>query len=133
MTETFFDTNVLVYLYSGEPEKAARTRALILQGGAISVQVLNEFSSVVRRKFKIPWEGIREALTAIRANLEVVPLTVEIHERGLMIAERYGYEVFDSMLIAAAIASGAKTLLSEDMQDGQVIGGVTIRNPFAVT
>ena len=127
----FFDTNVLVYLYSSEPEKAARARALIAEGGTISVQVLNEFASVARRKFKIPWNEVREALTAIRANVGVVSLTVEIHEGGLAVAERYGFEFFDAMLVSAALTAGARTMYSEDMQDGQVIDRLTIRNPFA--
>jgi predicted nucleic acid-binding protein len=126
----FFDANVLVYLYSSEPQKAARARSLLASGGTVSVQVLNEFASVVHRKFKVPWDEVREALTAIRANVDVMPLTVEIHERGLAVAERYGFELFDAMLVSAALISGAGIMYSEDMQDGQVIGGVTIRNPF---
>ena len=130
MTEVFLDTNVLIYLYSSEAEKAARARALIAQGGIVSVQVLNEFASVARRKFKVPWDEVREALTAIRANLEVMPLTVEIHEGGMSVAERYGFELFDAMLVSAALTSGARTMYSEDLQDGQIIDGLTIVNPF---
>jgi predicted nucleic acid-binding protein len=46
------------------------------------------------------------------------------------ICERYGYSFWDSMIVEAAIKGGAKVLISEDLQDGQVISGVTIRNPF---
>jgi predicted nucleic acid-binding protein len=60
-----------------------------------------------------------------------VPLTVEIHERAVHIAGRYGYSIFDSLTIAAALHIGAGTLYSEDMRDGQAIDGLTIRNPFA--
>ena len=62
---------------------------------------------------------------------EPVPLTVETHERAVHIAERYGYSIFDSLIIAAALHVGASTLYSEDMRDGQAIDGLTIRNPFA--
>jgi predicted nucleic acid-binding protein len=60
-----------------------------------------------------------------------VPLTVETHERAVHIAERYGYSIFDSLIIAAALHAGASTLYTEDMRDGQAIDGLTIRNPFS--
>ena len=131
MTKAFFDTNVLLYLYSSEPRKAARARALLAEGGTVSIQVLNEFASVARRKFKVPWGDLREALNAIRANVEVMPLTEEVHERGLAVAERYGFEVFDSLLVSAALIAGSRTMYSEDLHDGQVIEGLTVKNPFA--
>jgi hypothetical protein len=51
--------------------------------------------------------------------------------RAVHIAGRYGYSIFDSLTIAAALHIGAGTLYSEDMRDGQAIDGLTIRNPFA--
>jgi predicted nucleic acid-binding protein len=60
----------------------------------------------------------------------VMPLEVETHERALAIAQRYGYRIFDALIIAAALEASCETLYSEDMQDGQRIGGATIRNPF---
>ena len=59
------------------------------------------------------------------------PLTIETHERAVRIGERYGYSIFDSLIIAAALDVGARTLYSEDMRDGQAIDGLTIRNPFS--
>ena len=102
-----------------------------MSSGLISVQVLNEFTNVALRKWKCPWREVREMLAAVRAKCEVVPLTIEIHERGILFSERYQFQVYDSMIIAAAVLAGCKTLYSEDMSDGQVIDGVTIRNPFA--
>jgi predicted nucleic acid-binding protein len=87
---------------------------------------------VARRKLDKSWEEIRRALDILRVFCpEPLPLTVETHERAVNIAERYGYSIFDSLVIAAALQAGAKTLYSEDMQDGQVIDGLTIRNPFS--
>jgi predicted nucleic acid-binding protein len=106
--------------------------ALLAAGGALSVQVLNEFVAVARRKLDKSWEEVRRALDLLRIFCPgPAPLTVETHERAVHIAERYGYSIFDSLIIAAALHSGASTLYSEDMQDGQVIEGLTIRNPFA--
>jgi predicted nucleic acid-binding protein len=104
---------------------------LLAAGGALSVQVLNEFVVVARRKLDKNWEEVRRALDILRVFCpEPVPLTVKTHERALDIAERYGYSIFDSLIIAAALHAGASTLYSEDMQDGQAIDGLTIRNPF---
>lgn len=130
--EAFFDTNVLIYLATPDPEKAGRTEALVRRGGVISIQVLDEFASVASRKYKAPWPQIHAVLTALKDALEVRPVTLETHELGLRVAERYRFSVYDSMLIAAALLAGCRTFYSEDMHDGQVIEGrLTIRNPFA--
>jgi predicted nucleic acid-binding protein len=125
----FFDTNVLLYLLSAGA-KADKAETLLAVGGVVSVQVLNEFASVAFRKLKMTWPEIREILSTIRAIGEVIPVTVEIHETGLAIAERYGLSFYDSLILAAAKQAECRMVYSEDMQDGQVVQGVTIRNPF---
>ena len=128
--EVFIDTNVLVYLLSGDAEKADRAEELIADGGVISVQVLNEFASVASRKFGMTWSEIREILDTVRALCRTERLTVETHDCGLGISERYGFAIYDSMIIAAALA-GCASLLSEDFQDGQQLEGqLIVRNPF---
>src|SRR5271154_3821904 len=119
----FFDTNVLLYLLSAD-SKADKAEALLAVGGVVSVQVLNEFVSVAFRKLKMTWPEIREILATIRAICEVFPLTVEIHETGLAIAERYGLSIYDSLILAAAVKAECRIVYSEDMQDGQVLQGV---------
>lgn len=126
----FFDTNVLLYLLSDDEQKADKADRLLESGGTVSVQVLNEFTSVALRKSKVGWPVVHSALAAIRATCSVVPVTVELHEEGLKIAERYGFTIYDSLIVVAAISSGCNILYSEDMQDKQVIGTVTISNPF---
>jgi predicted nucleic acid-binding protein len=125
----FFDSNVLLYIVTTDA-KAEKAEILLEAGGVISVQVLNEFASVASRKWKLAWSGVREALELIRERCEVVPLTLEIHESGLVIAERYGFSVYDSLILAAAAHAKCRLVYSEDMQHGQVVQGVTIRNPF---
>jgi predicted nucleic acid-binding protein len=125
----FFDTNVLLYLITVDG-KAEKAEILLKAGGVVSVQVLNEFASVASRKSKMTWPAIRETLATIRAGCEVIPLTAEIHEGGLAIAEKYGFSFYDSLILAAAAQAECRTVYSEDMQDGQVVQGVTIRNPF---
>lgn len=127
----FFDTNVILYAFRQDDSRAELAEALLAGGGALSVQVLNEFVAVARRKFGKKWDDIRRALDILRVLCpEPVPLTVETHERAVDIAARYGYSLFDSLIIAAALHVGARTLYSEDMRDGQTIDGLTIRNPF---
>ena len=127
----FIDTTVLVYAVSEGDARVVFAERLLADGGHISVQVLNEFAAVARRKLKMSWQEIQEALLAIRALCEPpISLTVDIHESALKIADRYGYTIYDSLIVAAALSAGSESLYSEDMQDGQKIQGLTIKNPF---
>lgn len=128
---SFIDTNVLLYLAGDDAAKAARAEAVLRAGGAISVQVLNELANVARRKMRMTWAETQEFLGALRGLLTVHPVTVETHETGLALAERYGFSVYDAMIVAAALGAGCGTLYSEDMQDGMMLDkGVRIVNPF---
>ena len=129
--ERFFDTNVLLYLLSADQDKADRAEAELTAGGSVSVQVLNEFASVASRKLGMPIPEIREALAAIRAVCRIEPMSEDTHDLGLKVAERYGLSVYDSMIVASALLAGCKSLLTEDMQDGQTFDGrLKVRNPF---
>ena len=131
MAERFFDTNVLLYLLSADAIKADRVEETLAAGATISVQVLNEFAAVALRKLGMTVAEVRDALEPIMAICKVLPITVETHKRGLQIAERYRFAVYDALIIAAALDAGCSTLYTEDLQDGQVIDDVlTIRNPF---
>ncbi len=128
----FFDTNVILYAFRRDDRRGHVAETLLAAGGALSVQVLNEFVAVARRKFDKSWEDVRRALDILRVFCpNPVPITVETHERAVDIAGRYGYSIFDSLIIAAALRAGARTLYSEDMRDGQRIEGLIIRNPFS--
>jgi len=131
MSGDFFDTNVLLYLLSEDTEKADRAEALVRQGGGISVEVLNEATSVMRRKLRMGWAETRQFLMLIRGLIDVAPVTVETHNLGLEFAERYGLSVYDSMIAAAAALAGCARLWSQDMQHGMRIGeGLRVENPF---
>jgi predicted nucleic acid-binding protein len=127
----FFDTTILIYSISADEPRAAIAEKLLAEGGWISVQVLNEFAAVARRKLNLSWEETREALLAIRVLCEPpTTLSVETHEAALEIAARYGYQLYDALILAAAIEAGCDVLYTEDMQHGQSIGSITIHNPF---
>lgn len=128
----FFDTNVILYAFRQDDTRSQVAETLLAAGGILSVQVLNEFVAVARRKLDKSWEEVRRALDILRVFCpEPVPLTAEIHDRAVRIAERYGYSIFDSLILAAALHAGAGTLYTEDMRDGQTVDGLTIRNPFS--
>lgn len=131
MPGSFIDTNVIVYLASGDLAKAQRAEEVILAGGTISVQVLNEIANVARRKMQLSWNETHAFLSSIRYLLSVVPVTVETHETGIRLAERYSVSVYDAMILASALLAGCEALWSEDMQHGAVIEGrLRVVNPF---
>ena len=126
----FIDTNVLLYLLSSDTAKADRAERLLAEGGVISVQVLNEFANVARRKGALEWPEITDILSLVRRRLRVVPVTDAVHDRGMALAQRHALSLYDAMIVAAAELSGCGTLFTEDLNHGQRIGSVTIRNPF---
>jgi predicted nucleic acid-binding protein len=131
MPGKFFDTHILVYLASGDAEKADRAESILGDGGVISVQVLNELTNVARRKMRMTWADTHAFLSLIRRLLTVQPMTVETHESGLALAERYNLSTYDAMIAASALHAGCDTLWSEDMQDGMALGqGLRVVNPF---
>lgn len=134
MAGEFLDSNVVLYLASADERKANRAETILFRGdGAISVQVRNEVTNVARRKMGLSWQETRALLALIRGVVRVIPNTVEVHERGLELAERYSLSVYDAMIVAAALEAGSSVLWSEDMQHSFQIEGLRIMNPFANT
>ncbi|MEQ8347582.1 MAG: PIN domain-containing protein [Sneathiellaceae bacterium] len=132
MAPPFIDSNVILYLTSGDARKAGRAEQLLHAGGVVSVQVLDEVAHVARRKMAFTWPETRLFLDSLRRLVDVKPVTQEVHDLGLEIAERYRYSIWDGMIVGAAISAGCDILLSEDLQHGQVVeAALTIRNPFA--
>jgi predicted nucleic acid-binding protein len=130
-TECFFDTSVLLYLLSGDAGKADTAEHLLEQSGIITVQVLNEFTAVGKRKLKLSYAEIKDVLGTVRGICRVDPLTVEGHDRGIEIAQRYNFSFYDSVVVASALVAGCKTLYSEDLKHNQVIDKtLKIVNPF---
>jgi predicted nucleic acid-binding protein len=130
--KAFFDTNILVYVVGHKDKRTDKAEALLAGGGIISVQVLNELANVSRKKLRMSWEEIDEALAAIRVLCpSPLPLTIDTHDAGRRIAAKYGYSMFDGLIAASALEAECDTLYSEDLQDGQVIEArLTVRNPF---
>ncbi len=134
----FLDTNVLVYSFDpNEPAKQQTARQLIKmalssQMGVISSQVVQEFLNVSQRKFARPM-SVTEARRYL--NSVLLPLcqhfpSINLYDKALMLREETEYSFYDSLIVAAAIEMGCKTLLSEDLQDGRTLHNLTILNPF---
>src|SRR4051812_4082628 len=103
MPGSFFDANVLAYLASGDRVKADQAEATLGYGGAISVQVLNELANVARRKMRLSWPEAHAFLSMLRGLLTVHAVTVETHETGLALVERYNLSIYDAMIAASAL------------------------------
>jgi predicted nucleic acid-binding protein len=130
--KVFFDTNVLIYAVAQDDPRSTQAEELLASGGVLSVQILNEFASVARRRILMSWSDVTEALNAVRVLCpSPIPITIEIHDAALKIAEKHGYNIYDALVVSAALEAGCTTLYSEDLHDGQTIDGqLTIRNPF---
>lgn len=130
-TKVFFDTNILLYLLSSNTSKADKAETLIAAGGVISVQVLNEFASLASRKLKMSWQDIREVLETIRCVCHIESITLDTHDYGFALSERYGFSIYDAMILASALLADCGILFTEDLQNEQSIDDkLTVKNPF---
>ena len=131
MSAEFADTNVVLYLLDNGP-KADRAEFILGRGPRISAQVLNETLVSCRRKAGLSWEETGIFLEGVRALCPIEELTLHTHDVGRALAERYGFSIYDAMIVASALVAGCTTLWSEDMQDGLLVENkLRIVNPFA--
>jgi predicted nucleic acid-binding protein len=126
----FFDTNILVYAQQ-TGGKADRARALLAGGGKISVQVLNEFTAVYRRKQRKNWREIAEAISDVLTAVDPpLALTLDLYAAARTLAEDHQLPFYDALIVASAIEAGCDTLFTEDMQHDRTFGRLAIVNPF---
>ena len=122
--------SILVYAQQagGKPDRA---RALLAGGGKLSVQVLNEFTAVSRRKQGKEWREIGEAISDLLTLVEPpLALTLDLHAAARALAEEHRLSFYDALIVVSAIEAGCNILYSEDMQHGRTIGELAITNPF---
>ena len=130
MADVFFDTNMLLYLLSGDTRKASRAEELIAARGVISVQVLNEFVAAAVRKAVLQFHEIREILSTVRGLCSVRPVDIGTHELALDLAEERHFSIYDALIVAAALRAECTFLYTEDLQHNQRIESLIIKNPF---
>jgi predicted nucleic acid-binding protein len=137
--KTFFDTNILVYQFDHTaPTKQKQAQTLIEQSiskkqAVISSQVVQEFMNVGLGKFssRLSVDELELVMAQILKPLcQHIP-TFDFYERALTLYKSNSLSLYDALIIQAAIDLGCKTLYSEDLQDGQQFGTLTITNPFS--
>lgn len=130
--KAFLDTNILIYTFAaGDPRQAPAMQQL-RRGGAVSIQVFNEFAAISHRKLGLSWDEIGKRIEAVRALLDPpAPLTESNHDEARAIARRHKIAFYDALIVAAAIAQKCDLLLTEDLQHGAKFGALQVRNPFA--
>ena len=134
----FFDTNVLVYLFDAKtPDKQAAARSLWDRAcreatPVLSTQVLQEFFVTVTKAVKqgVPLPAARDAILAFADRADVVTISVPLIAAAMRRVEASSDSFWDSLIIESAIGCGARRLWTEDLQDGQTFGELTIMNPF---
>jgi predicted nucleic acid-binding protein len=128
----FLDSNVVIYAYSQDNStKRDRARLLIADNYCfVSTLVINEFCNVSTKKLKLPLSIIYQYITDILVKCEYVPVDLPAIRDALSLHDRYQFSYFDCLMIASALKSECAYLFSEDLQDGQVIDGLTVRNIF---
>jgi len=134
VNKVFIDTNVLVYLYSGDDSDKRRLAYEVIHryDCQISTQVLNEFSNICIKKLKITAQDIQGLIEQICSYCDLAYIDEDTISKALEIHSRYKYSYYDSLIIASALERGCEYLLSEDLSDGQIIdGSLTIKNIFA--
>ncbi len=133
----FIDTNLLIYAHNAQDQaKELRVKEWLLSlaafGGArVNLQVLNEFTNVMLRRRWLPSEQAVFDVADLYAVMGTSPVTDAEVASARVIFRRYRYSWWDSLLLASALGLGCTHFLSEDLQDGQVIAGLTIVDPFA--
>jgi predicted nucleic acid-binding protein len=128
---SFIDTNVVVYSVSADTRKADLAETLLATGPTISVQVLNEFVNVLRSKNRKNWDDVESALEFALSLVRVVSVDLPTHRRGVFLARRYNFHIYDALIVASALEADCGTLYSEDMQHGLVVEDrLRIVNPF---
>jgi predicted nucleic acid-binding protein len=131
-----FDTNILVYATASISDmRVMRARDLIARAmrtasSILLLQTLAEFSNVAIRKARIPVEDIRTTVDAWRAVLPVQAADNSDLSAALEAVRAHRLAFWDAMLWASAQRAGVRHLLTEDMQDGFTLQGVTFIDPF---
>jgi predicted nucleic acid-binding protein len=138
MSGEFIDSNVFVYLFDETDDRKREAAEQIVDSAlqnhnaSISFQVVQETLNVLTHKLPTPMtvEGAKDFLQQVLVPLWRVSPSRALYDRALDLQARYRYGFYDSLIIAAALDAGCTRLYSEDLQDGQRIEGLTIKNPF---
>lgn len=131
----FLDTNILVYaddLEAGAKRDRARdlvAEALSSGEGVVSTQVLQEFFVIATGKLGVEVAIARRKVELLAA-MDVVGIDLDLILAAIDLRRLHSISFWDALILRAAAVAGCSLLLTEDLQDGQVVDGVRIENPF---
>jgi predicted nucleic acid-binding protein len=135
--KVFIDTNILIYAYdssAGEKHRVASRQLAEIwrsESGLLSMQVLQEFYVNITRKIAKPLTiTVARSLIEDLSRMEVVAAGSDAILTAIDVQREYMLSFWDAMIVTAAFMGGAETLLTEDLNNGQIIKGVKIQNPF---
>ncbi len=132
---SFLDTNVLVYaVESGDSQRAVRARDLVAAclrrgDGVVSTQVLQEFFNIATRKMGLDAASARRYVELF-ATLETVQISTELIFGAIDLHQLRSISFWDALVIRAAREAGCERIWTEDLQDGVILDGVRVENPF---
>lgn len=132
----FFDSNVLIYAVDdADPRRQKIAKELIAHAltinrdGVVSTQVIQEFCCVAKRKLGLPREKLDALLDYFR-DLWAIDVTYDLVRHALYVAEEYGIQFYDALIVSAAERLGCNEIVSEDLNAGQMYRGMVVINPF---
>lgn len=131
----FIDTNILIYsIDNSDGFKNLTAKSIVNElsntKGVISTQVLQEFYNIITKKMKCTKENAKELLHSLSECFDVHKNSVSDILHAVDISIKTQFSFWDSLIISAAISSGCGTLYSEDLNDGQNVDGILIKNPL---
>ena len=130
-----FDTNILIYSIDHRDSRKHLIAKRIVDGflgldGMVMLQCLNEFYAAATKKRLMSGMDAMEVVQAVRESLDIVaPAEIDLVE-AIAASQTHQIPFFDALMWATAKRVGCTTLITEDFQDGRVLGSVTFRNPF---
>lgn len=132
--KVFLDTNILLYAFSTKnEEKHSIAKNLVLSNAVISVQVINEVTVNLLKKFNFNEEQVQQFLQSSYNRYEISELNYETFSKASNVRKNHLLSYYDSVIVAAALLSNCTTLYSEDMHHELIIEKqLKIINPFLV-
>ena len=125
------DTNILLYLHdNSDNRKRDIAKNILSDNPKISAQVISEFLNVTRRQLDLPKADIITYCADLLKDCDILPVSCDTLTNAAALIQKYNFQLFDSIIVAAACEANCDILYSEDMQHGLSINNLTILNPF---
>ena len=133
MNRIALDSNILIYNHSLDYEsKRLIARDFFKENPVISSQVISEYINVMRRNFKMQKQELLNLCSLWLEKCSIQPVVLSTIKLAQNLINRYDFQIFDGIIVAAALEANCNILYSEDMQDGQIIENtLRIVNPFS--